>query len=114
MSGRRSQDFLENSSEMDCILRGDYFELNDLIDPGCHSSSSANSSCLTMTSEECFDSIALLQELEDDIKDQEMKDSSLKYNLSTPAKSKEVVICPPTSGIYAMKNGNILRTYIYI
>ncbi|KAI3684808.1 hypothetical protein L6452_34034 [Arctium lappa] len=97
MSSRRSQDFLENSSEMDCILRGDYFELNDLIDPGYHSSSSANSSCLTMTSEECFDSIALLQELEDDIKDQEMKDSSLKFNLSTPVKSKEVVICPPTS-----------------
>ncbi|KVH98387.1 No apical meristem (NAM) protein [Cynara cardunculus var. scolymus] len=75
MSSRRSQDFLENSSEMDCLLRGDYFELNDLIDPGYHSSSSANSSCLTMTSDEYFDSIALLQELEDDIKDQEMKDS---------------------------------------
>lgn len=97
MSSRRSHDFLENSSEMDCILRGDYFELNDLIDPGYHSSSSANSSCLTMTSEEYFDSIALLQELEDDIKDEEMKDSSLKFNLSTPVKSKEVVICPPTS-----------------
>ncbi|XP_024973005.1 NAC domain-containing protein 83-like [Cynara cardunculus var. scolymus] len=97
MSSRRSQDFLENSSEMDCLLRGDYFELNDLIDPGYHSSSSANSSCLTMTSDEYFDSIALLQELEDDIKDQEMKDSSLKFYLSTTVKSKGVVIVPPTS-----------------
>lgn len=109
MTSRRSQDVLENTSEMDCILMGDYFELNDLIDPGCHSSSSANSSCLTMTSEEYFDSIALLQELEDDIKDQEMKDSSLKFNLSTPVKSNEVVISPPTS--VSLRNGKECKPF---
>ncbi|KAI3762875.1 hypothetical protein L1987_53317 [Smallanthus sonchifolius] len=64
----------ENPSDMDCILRGDYIELNDIIDPGSRSSSFANSSCLTMTSDEYFDSMALLQELDKDIIDQEMKD----------------------------------------
>ncbi|KAL9993403.1 hypothetical protein Hdeb2414_s1034g00975301 [Helianthus debilis subsp. tardiflorus] len=59
----------ENSSDMDCILCGDYIELNDLIDPGSRSSSSANSSCLTVTSDEYFDSMALLQELDKDILD---------------------------------------------
>ncbi|KAI3807284.1 hypothetical protein L1987_23210 [Smallanthus sonchifolius] len=83
---------LEQSSDMDCILRGDYFELNDLNDPGSCSSNSANSSCLTMTSEEYFDSMALLQEIEND-----SKDSSVKFNLSAPSKATEVLIRPATS-----------------
>ncbi|KAJ0785902.1 hypothetical protein HanOQP8_Chr02g0048691 [Helianthus annuus] len=85
---------LKQSSEMDSILMGDYIELNDLIDPGSRSSSSANSSCLTMTSDEYFDSMALLQEIENDI-----KDSSVHFNLSTPLKSTEVFIRLATSGI---------------
>ncbi|KAD6119201.1 hypothetical protein E3N88_10472 [Mikania micrantha] len=88
---------LEQSSEMDCILRGDYFELNDLIDPGSQSSSSANSSCLTVTSDEYFDSMALLQELDKDIIDQEMKDSYVKFNLSAPLTSTEMFTHPTTS-----------------
>lgn len=84
----------EISPEMECILTGDYFELNDLLDdPGSGSSSSANSSCLTMTSDEYFDSIALLQQLDDD---ENRKQSSVKFNLSAPVNSK-VVICPTTT-----------------
>nr|XP_043637786.1 NAC domain-containing protein 41-like [Erigeron canadensis] len=94
---RTSDPFLENDSEMDCILLGDYMELNDLVNPRSHSSSSANSSCLTMTSDEYFDSIALLKELEEDIRNQETKDSSVRYNLSAPIKSTEVVIHTATS-----------------
>ncbi|MFS7952166.1 putative transcription factor NAM family [Helianthus anomalus] len=89
--------FLENSSKRDCILTGDYIELNDLIDPGSCSSSSSDSSGLTMTSEEYFDSMALLQEVQDDMIDQEVKDSSGKLNPSAPVKSKEVVIHTATS-----------------
>ncbi|KAL8225774.1 hypothetical protein R6Q57_018331 [Mikania cordata] len=74
----------ENASDMDYILRGDYIELNDLIDPGSCSSVSADSSCLTTTSDEYFDPMALLQELDKHIIDQEMKDSSVKFNLSAP------------------------------
>ncbi|XP_035842411.1 uncharacterized protein LOC118489010 [Helianthus annuus] len=83
---------LKQSSEMDSIFTGDYIELNDLIDPGSRSSSSANSSCLTMTSDEYFDSMALLQEIENDI-----KDSSVNFNLSAPLKSTEVFIRLATS-----------------
>ncbi|GJS49670.1 no apical meristem protein [Tanacetum coccineum] len=86
--------FLGKDTEMDCILRGDYFELNDLIDPVSCSSSSTNSSCLSMTSDEYFDSMALLQELDEDATHQDITVSSVKFNLSAPVKSKEVVIHP--------------------
>lgn len=39
-------------------------ELRDLGTPGSPSSSSDNSSCLTMSSDECFDSLDLLQDSE--------------------------------------------------
>ncbi|KAK1436550.1 hypothetical protein QVD17_02331 [Tagetes erecta] len=98
---KRSPDhFLEKATEMDCILMGDYLELNDLVDPvSCSSSSTSVSSCLTMTSEECFDSMDLLQALEDDnsIIDQEMKHSGFKFNVSAPVMSKEVVLHTSTS-----------------
>ncbi|KAJ0580223.1 putative transcription factor NAM family [Helianthus annuus] len=96
--------FLENSSERDCILTGDYFELNDLVDRGSRSSSSSDSSGLTMTSEEYVDPIALLQELQDDLIDQEMNDSSGKLNPSAPVKSKEVVLHTATSVAYPRNN----------
>ena len=91
--------FLGNDTEMDCILRGDYFELNDLVDPVSCSSSSTNSSCLSMTSDEYFDSMALLQELDEDITHQDITNSSVKFNLSAPVKSKEVIIHPATLGM---------------
>ncbi|KAI7751475.1 hypothetical protein M8C21_019910 [Ambrosia artemisiifolia] len=92
--GRPPHPVFEQSSEMDCILRRDYLELNDLIDPGSRTSSSVstNSSCLTMTSDEYFDSVALLQEIENDT-----KGSSVRFNLSAPLKSTEVFIHPATS-----------------
>lgn len=84
----------ENLSETECFLTGDYLELNDLIDDSGRSSMSTNSSCLTMTSDEYFDSIALLQQLDDD---ENMKDSSIiKFNLSAHVNSKSV-ICPTTT-----------------
>ncbi|XP_068309593.1 NAC domain-containing protein 83-like isoform X1 [Pyrus communis] len=49
--------------ENDYLSRGDYLELLDLDTPASHSFSSV-SSCLTMSSDECFDSLALLEELE--------------------------------------------------
>lgn len=87
---------LGNDNEMDCILRGDYFELNDLVDPVSCSSSSTNSSCLSMTSDEYFDSMALLQELDGDVTHQDITDLSVKFNLSAPVKSKEVIVHPAT------------------
>ncbi|KAI3513195.1 hypothetical protein L1887_20522 [Cichorium endivia] len=86
-----------NRPEMGSTLTGDYLELNDLVDdPGSRSFSSVNSSCLTMTSDEYFDHVALLQQLEDDAVDEKMNDSSVNFNLSAPVNSK-LVICPVTS-----------------
>ncbi|KAK9066691.1 hypothetical protein SSX86_014014 [Deinandra increscens subsp. villosa] len=84
----------------DNVSDGDYLELDDLATPLSRTTSSADSSCMTMsmTSEELFDSDALLRELGDDIVDQEIQDSRIKLNLSAPAKLKQVVIQPTTLG----------------
>lgn len=88
----------ENLADIDYVLMGDYLELDDLAASISHSSSSADSSCMTMTSEEFFDPVALMRELGDDIVDQEVQDSSVNLNLSAPTKSKEVVMNPTTLG----------------
>ncbi|MCD7453453.1 hypothetical protein HAX54_020994 [Datura stramonium] len=71
-------------AELDCILRGDFLEMNDLVDAASHSSSSENSSCVSMASDEYFDSLALLRELDDEKKeDLNGKGSTSNYNMMT-------------------------------
>ncbi|KAF5759015.1 putative transcription factor NAM family [Helianthus annuus] len=81
-----------NQSPGDYVSRGDYLELDDLAIP-LSRSTSADSSCMTrsVTSEDLFDSDALLCELGDDNADH---DSRGKLNLSASAKLKEVVVQP--------------------
>lgn len=88
-------------SDGDFVLRDDYLELDDLAIPLSRTTSSADSSCMTMsmTSEEYFDSDALLRELGDDTVEQESKDSIIKLNLSAPAKLKQVVVPTATLGM---------------
>ncbi|CAK9178558.1 unnamed protein product [Ilex paraguariensis] len=82
--------------ELDCILRGDYLELDDLADPESHFSSSDNS----LQSEEYFNSRALLQDLENEHnQDWQRKDSSTKFSVSTPVRPNEVVMRPATLGM---------------
>jgi len=78
----------------DYVSRGDYLELDDLAIP-LSRTTSADSSCMTrsVTSEDLFDSDALLCELGDDNADH---DSRLKLNLSAPAKLKQAVMQPTT------------------
>lgn len=84
---------------MDDILRGDYLELADLADGESRSSSSDNTSCVTRSSEECFDSLALLQDLEDELNRQEQgKDANFKFNVAASVRPTEVVMRPPYSG----------------
>ncbi|KAI7729725.1 hypothetical protein M8C21_020930 [Ambrosia artemisiifolia] len=83
------------------VSEGDYLEIADLDIPLSRTTSSADSSCMTMsmTSEELFDSDALLREIgEDDIVDQEIQESRIKLNLSAPAKLKQVVVQPTALG----------------
>ncbi|KAG8389972.1 hypothetical protein BUALT_Bualt01G0035000 [Buddleja alternifolia] len=93
---------LEVFSELECLSRGDYLELNDLEDdPESHSSSSQNSSCPSKLSDECFDSLALLRDLEDeDNIYMQPKQSDSRYSFTTLVKPNDVVLqlSSPVSG----------------
>ncbi|XVF63915.1 hypothetical protein PTKIN_Ptkin09bG0124800 [Pterospermum kingtungense] len=101
----------ENIDDNDCFLRSeigflsgdDYLELLDLDNPAS-SSSSENSSIISISSDECFDSMAFLQDLEDPILEQ--NDASKKLNVSASKKPDEVVVVPATLGSLVSVGGN--------
>lgn len=97
---------LENLAECDYISNGDYLELIDLADPDSNSSSSVGSSFRTFTSEEYFDSVALLRELDAEIKDQNEKCASFKFIHSSTVKPKEVVMLPAIVGSLSSDSGS--------
>ncbi|KAI3767230.1 hypothetical protein L2E82_17318 [Cichorium intybus] len=76
---------------------GDYLEMDDLAIPLSPTTSCTDSSCMTMTSEEYFDSEALMRELGDDNGSQQIQESKVNLNLSVPAKLKEVVVNTTTT-----------------
>ncbi|XP_073052939.1 uncharacterized protein [Primulina eburnea] len=87
-------------SELECLSRGDYLELNDLQDdPESNSSSSQNSTCPSKLSEDYFDSLGLLQDLEEEdrMKTKENPSSS-RYHFTHTVGSDRVIIQPPSSG----------------
>lgn len=90
---------VEISPEIDYFSRGDYLELLDFTTPASHSSSSDNSSRMSMSSDEYFDSLALLRDLESDSsKDLEKKDANCKLNVTTPQRRDDLVILPVSPG----------------
>lgn len=95
------------------VLNGDYLELDDLVDPQSHSTSSENSGRSSMTFDEYFDPIALLQELENNNnQDQQGKDSSSRFSVVESSKSFEVVMQPATSGTFSVLGMRLkLRMY---
>ncbi|WCJ35290.1 hypothetical protein M5689_016554 [Euphorbia peplus] len=86
----------------DYFSRGDYLELLDLDNPASPSSSSDNSSCVSMSSDECFDSLALLQELDSEINQDlvHKDDNNCKLNISTSFKPIEGVMAPASPGSF--------------
>lgn len=87
---------VENLPEMD----GDFLEILDLANPVSPSSSSENSSCLSMTSDEYFDSIALLRDLEaEDQNDHQRKNADCKFSILASARPNEVVMHLATAGM---------------
>ncbi|KAL0017233.1 hypothetical protein SO802_004302 [Lithocarpus litseifolius] len=84
----------QNLHEIDHPPEGDFLELMDLIDDPA-SPSSSESSCMTMSSDECFDSLALLQELKPE---NNQNGAGCKFNVSAPVKPNEVVVFPATTG----------------
>ncbi|KAK4434491.1 NAC domain-containing protein 76 [Sesamum alatum] len=89
----------EDFSELDCILRGDYLELNDLEDPESHSSSSQNSSCPSKLSDEYFDSSAFLRDLEEEVNSfMPRNQSSSRYSFTASLRANDVILQPASSG----------------
>ncbi|KAK4599665.1 hypothetical protein RGQ29_009630 [Quercus rubra] len=84
----------QNLHEIDHPPEGDFLELIDLLDDP-ESPSSSESSCMTMSSDECFDSLALLQELKPE---NNQNGAGCKFNVSAPVKPNEVVVFPATTG----------------
>ncbi|XP_073105338.1 NAC domain-containing protein 13-like isoform X2 [Elaeis guineensis] len=79
--------------------KGDYLELNDLYSPGTSSSSSDNSSLMSVNSDEYFDADALLRDLENEHNPRvEEEHADCRYSVSASVKSNQVVIRPPPSG----------------
>lgn len=83
----------ENPPENDPIPGGDFLELWDLVPPGSPSSSD-NSSCVTMSSDECFDSLALLQDLE--------RETNLYHNTSASDRPDRIITGTAGSGTVKM------------
>lgn len=79
------------------IFGGDYLELDDLAEPLSHSSSSDNSRGSSMSFDEYFDPVALLQVLENDSSNQvhQGKDSSSKCRATASIRPFEMVMQPP-------------------
>ncbi|CAL5349180.1 unnamed protein product [Camellia sinensis] len=79
-----------------------YSNLNFLGEPELRCSSLDNTSCLTLTSDEYFDSWALLQELEDEIdrnKQQQGNNANFKFCIAAASgKPNKVVMHPATLG----------------
>lgn len=79
-------------AEMDDFFEGDYLELLDLDIPTSPSSSSENSSCLTMSSDDDFDTMDVLCDAERDInQDRAQRDAACIRSSAASRLKKEVV-----------------------
>lgn len=86
-------------SEMDCFSQGDFLELGDLANPASPSSSSENSSCLSMSSDEYFDTMAILRDLERDINHDMVQRDAACIRSSAPTRLKKEVVHQGASGL---------------
>ncbi|XP_008806192.2 NAC domain-containing protein JA2-like isoform X1 [Phoenix dactylifera] len=89
--------------------KGDYLELNDLYSPGTSSSSSDNSSLMSVNSDECFDADALLRDIENEhIPRVEEEHVDCRYSVSASIKSNQVVIRPPPGSVCRNSSSNLV------
>ncbi|XP_010254952.1 PREDICTED: NAC domain-containing protein 83-like [Nelumbo nucifera] len=105
------EDPIQGQHEIYDFSKGDYLELLDLVDPESPSSSSENSSCLTMSSDEYFDSWALLQDL-DACNNQgiQQKNPNCKLNVFKSVGSNKIVVRSSSSGsLHGCDRSNLSR-----
>ncbi|CAA3009104.1 NAC transcription factor 29 isoform X1 [Olea europaea subsp. europaea] len=99
--------FPDDFAEQDCFLRGDFLELDDLTELKSLSSSSENSSCPSRASDEYFDSLALLRDLNDG-DDKLQGEDSIQYRFSASIRPNKVVMKPATLESIQSGTGNKL------
>lgn len=84
--------------EMDYSAEGDFLELLDLDIP-TSPSSSENSSCLTMSSDEDFDTMDVLCDVEHGINHDRAQRDAACIHSSAPSRLKKEVVHPVASGL---------------
>ncbi|KAL2489447.1 NAC transcription factor 29-like [Forsythia ovata] len=85
--------------ELECNLGGSLLELDDLKDSKSHTSSSENSSCPSIASDEYHNATALLWDLDEEYgKDMQEKGSSFRNTFIAPVRKSEVVLRSAPSG----------------
>ncbi|KAL5558095.1 hypothetical protein UlMin_034306 [Ulmus minor] len=83
--------------EVDYVSAGDFLELRDLDIPASPSSSS-DSSCVTMSSDDCFDALELLQDLEPEARhDHGRNDTDCKLRIFASSKPSEMIMHPAST-----------------
>lgn len=108
------QDPVNGNSEDDMqatcdFSKEDFLELKDLYDPESSSTSSDNSSLVSMNSDDYFDGESMLRDIENgnSLKMDEDKVDH-RFNVSTTVSSNPVVIRPPASGSAYNNNINLV------
>ncbi|KAK0599480.1 hypothetical protein LWI29_005691 [Acer saccharum] len=98
VSERLANNHVPYLPDSDYISRGDFLELLDLLDePASPSSSSEASSCVTMSSDDCFDADAWLKELESNNNlDQVQDNAGYRYTAPASHRPTEMVVFPET------------------
>lgn len=95
---RVSHNLVDIEHETDYLPGGDFLELLDLENPASPSSSS-DSSCLTMSSDECFDALDLLRDLESEKSHAQMQNNpDCKLSVFASSRPTEMVMYPAPTG----------------
>ncbi|KAK1323030.1 hypothetical protein QJS10_CPA02g00421 [Acorus calamus] len=103
-SKSRLDDATEDTNKIDCFLNEDYMEFNDLNS----SSSSDDSSRMSVTSDDFFDPDALLRDIESEANpDTEGQNMHCRFNISASLRSDQVIIKPPPSGLLKWSRSNL-------
>lgn len=108
---RVSHNLVDIEHETDYLPGGDFLELLDLENPASPSSSS-DSSCLTMSSDECFDALDLLRDLESEKSHAQMQNNpDCKLSVFASSRPTEMVMYPaPTGTLDKPPNEEFLRS----
>ncbi|XP_072977587.1 uncharacterized protein [Typha angustifolia] len=103
----------ENSAEEMHALydfsREDFLEMNDLLSLDSSSTSSDNSSNMSINSDEYFDADALLRDLQNENNlSMEVEHADCRFSISASVQSNRVIVSPPEPGLVRDRSSDIM------